>query len=83
MLTAECRFFFSSVALISRFLSVTSQKCNNHFLCFALLFLYNVPVTVLNSLCSAPKVRMFTVFFNVIKTESFFSLWKGVSPVSN
>uniref|UniRef100_A0A669C0L4 Solute carrier family 25 member 38 n=1 Tax=Oreochromis niloticus TaxID=8128 RepID=A0A669C0L4_ORENI len=28
----------------------------------------------------APKVGMFSVFINVIKTEKFFSLWKGVSP---
>ncbi|XP_035493511.2 mitochondrial glycine transporter B-like isoform X3 [Scophthalmus maximus] len=28
----------------------------------------------------APKVGMFAVFVNVIKTENFFSLWKGVSP---
>ncbi|GAA6230355.1 solute carrier family 25 member 38-B-like isoform X2 [Lates japonicus] len=28
----------------------------------------------------APKVGMFTVFVNVIRTENFFSLWKGVSP---
>lgn len=41
-------------------------------------------MSLIFSLCarSAPKVRMVTVFFNVIKTESFFSLWKGVSPVS-
>lgn len=26
---------------------------------------------------------MVTVFFNVIRTENFFSLWKGVSPVSH
>lgn len=26
---------------------------------------------------------MFTVFISVIRTENFFSLWKGVSPVSN
>ncbi|XP_047435280.1 mitochondrial glycine transporter B-like isoform X2 [Mugil cephalus] len=33
-----------------------------------------------NAKPGAPKVGMFTVFINVIKTENFFSLWKGVSP---
>lgn len=33
--------------------------------------------------CSAPRVGMFAVFLNVIRTEKFFSLWKGVSPVSS
>ncbi|KAM4603414.1 mitochondrial glycine transporter B isoform 2-T2 [Polymixia lowei] len=28
----------------------------------------------------APKVGMFTVFINIIRTENFFSLWRGVSP---
>ncbi|KAF3852306.1 hypothetical protein F7725_005661 [Dissostichus mawsoni] len=28
----------------------------------------------------APRVGMFNVFINVIRTEKFFSLWKGVSP---
>ncbi|XP_058497618.1 mitochondrial glycine transporter B-like isoform X1 [Solea solea] len=28
----------------------------------------------------APKVGMFTVLVNVVRTENFFSLWKGVSP---
>ncbi|XP_061536609.1 mitochondrial glycine transporter B-like isoform X1 [Phycodurus eques] len=28
----------------------------------------------------SPKVGMFRVFINVIRTESVFSLWKGVSP---
>ncbi|XP_072239597.1 mitochondrial glycine transporter B-like isoform X2 [Leuresthes tenuis] len=27
-----------------------------------------------------PKVGMFAVFINVVRTEKFFSLWKGVSP---
>lgn len=35
------------------------------------------------SSCSSPKVGMFSVFISVIRTENFFSLWKGVSPVSN
>ncbi|XP_069023678.1 mitochondrial glycine transporter B isoform X2 [Embiotoca jacksoni] len=33
-----------------------------------------------NAKPGAPKVGMFAVFINVIKTENFFSLWKGVSP---
>ncbi|XP_029004275.1 mitochondrial glycine transporter B [Betta splendens] len=33
-----------------------------------------------NAKPGAPKVGMFTVFVNVIRTEKFFSLWKGVSP---
>ncbi|XP_028304326.1 mitochondrial glycine transporter B-like isoform X2 [Gouania willdenowi] len=33
-----------------------------------------------NAKPGAPKVGMFTVFINVIRTEKFFSLWKGVSP---
>ncbi|KAM3865115.1 mitochondrial glycine transporter B-like [Diretmus argenteus] len=33
-----------------------------------------------NSKPGAPKVGMFTVFVNIIRTEKFFSLWKGVSP---
>ncbi|KAG7486416.1 hypothetical protein JOB18_031172 [Solea senegalensis] len=28
----------------------------------------------------APKMGMFTVLVNVVRTENFFSLWKGVSP---
>ncbi|XP_026215273.1 mitochondrial glycine transporter B-like isoform X1 [Anabas testudineus] len=33
-----------------------------------------------NAKPGAPKVGMFAVFVNVIRTENFFSLWKGVSP---
>ncbi|XP_029948790.1 mitochondrial glycine transporter B-like isoform X2 [Salarias fasciatus] len=33
-----------------------------------------------NAKPGAPKVGMFTVFVNVVRTENFFSLWKGVSP---
>ncbi|XP_069385611.1 mitochondrial glycine transporter B-like isoform X2 [Paralichthys olivaceus] len=33
-----------------------------------------------NAKLGAPKVGMFTVFVNIIRTENFFSLWKGVSP---
>ncbi|XP_039880664.1 LOW QUALITY PROTEIN: mitochondrial glycine transporter B-like [Simochromis diagramma] len=33
-----------------------------------------------NAKPGAPKVGMFSVFINVIRTEKFFSLWKGVSP---
>ncbi|XP_029358008.1 mitochondrial glycine transporter B-like isoform X2 [Echeneis naucrates] len=33
-----------------------------------------------NAKPGSPKVGMFTVFINIIKTENFFSLWKGVSP---
>ncbi|XP_042341573.1 mitochondrial glycine transporter B isoform X3 [Plectropomus leopardus] len=33
-----------------------------------------------NAKPGAPKVGMFTVLINVIRTENFFSLWKGVSP---
>lgn len=43
----------------------------------------NVPVIFLISSYRGPKVGMFTVFLNVVKTENFFSLWKGLSPVSN
>lgn len=35
-----------------------------------------------NAKPGAPKVGMLTVFVNVVRTENFFSLWKGVSPVS-
>ncbi|XP_053274440.1 mitochondrial glycine transporter B isoform X2 [Pleuronectes platessa] len=33
-----------------------------------------------NAKPGAPKVGMFSVFVNIIRTENFFSLWKGVSP---
>nr|XP_020516828.1 mitochondrial glycine transporter B-like isoform X1 [Labrus bergylta] len=33
-----------------------------------------------NAKPGAPKVGMFKVFITVIRTENFFSLWKGVSP---
>ncbi|XP_033845067.1 mitochondrial glycine transporter B-like isoform X2 [Periophthalmus magnuspinnatus] len=33
-----------------------------------------------NAKPGAPKVGMFSVFVQVIRTEKFFSLWKGVSP---
>lgn len=33
-----------------------------------------------NAKPGAPKMGMFAVFIHVIKTERFFSLWKGVSP---
>ncbi|XP_019110090.1 mitochondrial glycine transporter B isoform X1 [Larimichthys crocea] len=33
-----------------------------------------------NAKPGAPRVGMFTVFISVIRTENFFSLWKGVSP---
>ncbi|XP_041789786.1 mitochondrial glycine transporter B-like isoform X2 [Chelmon rostratus] len=33
-----------------------------------------------NAKPGAPRVGMCTVFINVIRTENFFSLWKGVSP---
>ncbi|XP_020787128.1 mitochondrial glycine transporter B-like isoform X1 [Boleophthalmus pectinirostris] len=33
-----------------------------------------------NAKPGAPKIGMFSVFIQVIKTEKFFSLWKGVSP---
>ncbi|XP_071388827.1 mitochondrial glycine transporter B-like isoform X1 [Centroberyx affinis] len=33
-----------------------------------------------NTKPGAPKVGMFTVFINIIRTENFFSLWRGVSP---
>ncbi|XP_070845158.1 mitochondrial glycine transporter B isoform X2 [Chaetodon trifascialis] len=33
-----------------------------------------------NAKPGAPRVGMCTIFINVIKTENFFSLWKGVSP---
>lgn len=33
-----------------------------------------------NAKPGAPKVGMLTVFVNVVRTENFFSLWKGVSP---
>uniref|UniRef100_A0A1A8MA14 Mitochondrial glycine transporter n=1 Tax=Nothobranchius pienaari TaxID=704102 RepID=A0A1A8MA14_9TELE len=33
-----------------------------------------------NAKPGSPKVGMFTVFISVIRTEKFFSLWKGVSP---
>ncbi|XP_053712164.1 mitochondrial glycine transporter B-like isoform X1 [Synchiropus splendidus] len=33
-----------------------------------------------NAKPGSPKVGMFAVFINVIKTENFFSLWKGVTP---
>ncbi|KAM9315267.1 mitochondrial glycine transporter B-like [Pholidichthys leucotaenia] len=33
-----------------------------------------------NAKPGASKVGMFAVFINVIRTEKFFSLWKGVSP---
>uniref|UniRef100_A0A8C6LJ92 Solute carrier family 25 member 38b n=1 Tax=Nothobranchius furzeri TaxID=105023 RepID=A0A8C6LJ92_NOTFU len=34
-----------------------------------------------NAKPGSPKVGMFTVFISVIRTEKFFSLWKGVSPM--
>ncbi|XP_077381323.1 mitochondrial glycine transporter B-like isoform X2 [Festucalex cinctus] len=33
-----------------------------------------------NAKPGSPKVGMFSVFINVIRTENVFSLWKGVSP---
>lgn len=82
MLAADCQvdFFFSS-SFISLFFyhrvhfPEFCRLCdkNAHF-----VFSAAAPL----SARSAPKVRMVTVFFNVVKTESFFSLWKGVSPVS-
>ncbi|XP_053181286.1 mitochondrial glycine transporter B-like isoform X2 [Scomber japonicus] len=33
-----------------------------------------------NAKPGSPKVGMFSVLINVIRTENFFSLWKGVSP---
>lgn len=43
----------------------------------------HVPVTLVFSSHRGTKVGMFTVFLNVVRTENFFSLWRGVSPVSN
>uniref|UniRef100_A0A8C6LJK8 Solute carrier family 25 member 38b n=1 Tax=Nothobranchius furzeri TaxID=105023 RepID=A0A8C6LJK8_NOTFU len=53
--------------------------------CSTLLFqpldLVKTRLQTLQNNANSPKVGMFTVFISVIRTEKFFSLWKGVSPV--